>query len=478
MENKILTDLTIVKNGKRVNRELMVGMNIELIYKGKIYVVKILSIYRGEDGIKRFKIEHDGYINESGIYCQDFMEFKVGNMLNPNHVFDLNIGDVVTTNDRKLKILDRIHCENRVKYKYKCLECGNVDWKNSDNLLVKNKKCPVCTNQKITPKNCILTTDPWMVDLGMSKEDAKKYSFGSRTKVTFKCPKCENELEKTIADVYKNRTISCPFCDIGGSYPERFMCNALKQLGIDFQTQLSKTTFDWCGKYRYDFYIPYLNMIIETHGLQHYKKTNKYSKFQKTLQEEQENDKIKQELALKNGIDKYVIIDCRYSNFDFIKNNIINSDLKEIFDLSNIDWNEINKNINKGYLSDVWNNWNNKKDWETTKTIAQDFGLSKTTIINYLKIGANIGKCNYNNKEEMRKSQKRTINSRKKSVCVYYNGVKFGIFNSAKDVSDEILKSMGVFIHRSTIGSCAREKRGIKGYTFEYVIREDKKFVE
>ena len=44
------------------------------------------------------------------------------------------------------------------------------------------------------------------------------------------------------------------------------------------------------------------------------------------------------ELALRNGIDEYIIIDCRKSNLNWIKNNILDSSLVNIFKLDDIDW--------------------------------------------------------------------------------------------------------------------------------------------
>ena len=80
MANKILTDLPKdIKTG-RIDRDKMVGMCIELEYKKKKYTVEVKSIFKGNDGLKRFIIEHDGYINEEGIDCQAFTNCAVGNM--------------------------------------------------------------------------------------------------------------------------------------------------------------------------------------------------------------------------------------------------------------------------------------------------------------------------------------------------------------------------------------------------------------
>ena len=54
-----------------------------------------------------------------------------------------------------------------------------------------------------------------------------------------------------------------------------------------------------------------------------------------------------------------IIIDCRTSKFDFIKENILQSRLSDILDLSSIDWQEIAKGTLKNYTKiacDMYNN--------------------------------------------------------------------------------------------------------------------------
>ena len=55
-------------------------------------------------------------------------------------------------------------------------------------------------------------------------------------------------------------------------------------------------------------------------------------KLQKTLIEEQINDSFKEKLAKDNGIEKYIVINCKESDLSYIKNNVLNSELSKIFD--------------------------------------------------------------------------------------------------------------------------------------------------
>jgi hypothetical protein len=77
-------------------------------------------------------------------------------------------------------------------------------------------------------------------------------------------------------------------------------------------------------------------MIIETHGQQHYEG---WGRDAENLKYQKENDMLKYNLAIQNGIDtkNYIVINCHKSDFKWLKENFVNS-LKNYFDLSNIDY--------------------------------------------------------------------------------------------------------------------------------------------
>ena len=210
------------------------------------------------------------------------------------------------------------------------------------------------------------------------------------TKAYYQCSKCGViNKEKRICDIVNYP--SCKYCSDGISIPEKFMMNILTQLNIKFTPQLSKSTFKWCNNYRYDFYIPIINGIIETNGEQHYKvlKGDKWG----SLAEIQKNDKLKKELALINNIDNYIVIDCRYSELDWLKENVI-KELSSYFDLSNIDWGLAWEESQNSLCVKTWELWNNNPMY-TTVDISILLGLDRTTILKYVKIGDKIGKCKY-----------------------------------------------------------------------------------
>ena len=155
------------------------------------------------------------------------------------------------------------------------------------------------------------------------------------------------------------------------------MWNVLKELNIEFKTQLNKKDFDWCQNYKYDFYIPSLNMVIETHGVQHYEKSNRG----RDLEEEQLNDRLKKELALNNNIKNYVVVDCRKSELEWLKENTI-KELDRYFNLSNIDWGLVWNNSLKNLVYEV------KRlieEGKTNKQIAEILDINEKTVRNYKK---------------------------------------------------------------------------------------------
>ena len=129
-------------------------------------------------------------------------------------------------------------------------------------------------------------------------------------------------------------------------------------------------------------------MIIEMNGIQHYEECNLTKR---TLREEQENDDYKKQLALKNGIERYIIIDCRYITLEWLKENTIEQ-LKSIFDLNNILWTNLWENCQSSLVVRVWELWN--KGYPT-KEISNMLDIGKTTVARYLHKGNEIGRCKF-----------------------------------------------------------------------------------
>ncbi|MFF3102995.1 hypothetical protein [Viridibacillus arvi] len=223
----------------------------------------------------------------------------------------------------------------------------------------------------------------------------------SGKKFYFKCKNCEEISDKclTLASIV-NKGYSCKYCSDGISIPEKFVINLLTDLDVQFEFHKS---FKWSKKKVYDFYIPSLNLIIETHGIQHYEDSPRSTR---TFEDEVENDRQKQALALANKID-YLVIDCRNSTLDWIKENCINI-LGNLFALKDTDWIKIWTESQYSYIKKSWNLWDSGK---SLKQIAEVLKLAPATIRRYLNLGYEVNKCTYN-------SQKEKDRIKRKVICV------------------------------------------------------------
>jgi hypothetical protein len=328
-------------------------------------------------------------------------------------------------------------------------------------------RCQECSNRErgiqagiANEETCVATTRPEFAKLFWDVDDAFIYTYSSEKKTNFKCPNCGKKVEnKQICYVYR-RGISCHFCSDGISYPEKFMYNLLEQLNVDFEFQ---KTFEWSNRKKYDFYIPSLNVIIETNGGQHTGKGFK-SIGGRTLEEEQENDRIKEELALKNKINNYVAIDCSKSEFEWIKNNILNSKLSEnkLLDLSKVDFLKCHEFTCSSLVKKACDLWNS--GIRNTTEIGKILKLHHSTVSSYLKKGTQLSWCDYDAKEVRKQNGKNAgKKGKKKVVQLTFNGEFIREWESAAEIEREL------GINNASISSvCLGKRKTVGGYKWEF----------
>lgn len=306
-----------------------------------------------------------------------------------NNNYSFNIGDRVNG----LIVLQRTvktFGKNNQKVKSYLMKCDNDEYEfiSTEYQLKNGLKCPLCQNQIIIKGiNDIASKRPDMINYFVYKEDVYKYSPYSNKKTKIRCCSCGCEKEMVISNLFI-QGFSCPKCGDGISFPEKFLYCVLNRLNCDVIYQLSKTNFTWCENYKYDFYIPKFSLIIETHGIQHYKESNRG----RSLIKEQENDSIKELLAKENGIEHYIVLDCRKSELEWIKKSIEDSELSKIFSLSKIDWNECIKESSSSLVKRVSDLYNINMP---IKDISEKLGICRETTRKYLKRGSSCGFCDY-----------------------------------------------------------------------------------
>jgi len=359
-----------------------------------------------------------------------------------------NIKLWIKINQKPFELLDRQeYKDSQKKLQWKCLkdDCGEI-FEASWNSIQSGNGCGFCRGLQVGLFNCLTTKRPDLVKYLKYKEDGYKYTEKSSFEIVLKCPKC---------GYIKNRKVkylsidgfSCPKCGDGFSYPEKFLFSLLEQLYLDFKPQLTKNILEWCVNFRYDFYIINLNCIIETHGIQHYKDSSGF--YLKTLEEEQVNDKIKMQLALDNNIKNYIIIDCRKSDLEWIKNSIMQSELPQLlnFKEEDIDWLKCHEWACGSLVKVVCDYWN--RGIKNTQSIAGKLNINRATIVKYLKIGKELNWCDYNAKEESIKSLNLVYKNNSKKVILLNTGE---IFNSIVEAS----KNCNV--NKNSIISCCKSK--------------------
>ena len=231
------------------------------------------------------------------------------------------------------------------------------------------------------------TTHPHLVKYFLKEEDATKCKYGSSKRIKAKCPDCKT-VKTTTPSILSHNGFYCPICSEGMSYPEKFFYTLLSYLNQEFDYQYK---LEGRGK-KYDFYLPLHNCVVEVHGRQHYEQGFEYVGG-RSLLEEQENDRIKREYALSQGIGLYVELDCRESNSSWIRESIEKSPLQEIFELETIDWDYVAQQSEKSLVIEVINYYN-ETGYHTYK-IGDRFKLHPSTILKYLRRGNECGLCNY-----------------------------------------------------------------------------------
>lgn len=222
----------------------------------------------------------------------------------------------------------------------------------------------------------------------------------------FEVSRCSNKKFWLICQVCKNEKLyslsrfvyggfSCNKCSDGISYPNKFAFNLLEQVGVDFITEYSP---DWIKPKRYDFYFELDNnnkYILEMDGGWH-KQDNLLSG--KTKEESIIDDSYKDKMANLNSIN-VIRIESDISTMDYIKQNILKSELIKLFDLSSINWFECHKFACNSLVKIICDLYNS--DVISTKLLAQKLKISQQTAIRYLKQGSQINLCKYNAKKSI-----------------------------------------------------------------------------
>lgn len=335
-------------------------------------------------------------------------------------------------------------------------ECGH-EWeatiadRNSN-----NRNCPYCANQKVLIGfNDIWTTNKGLANLLADPNDGYKYMQFSGQRVDFKCPCCGEIIKDKKISSVNIQGLSCPICSDGISYPEKVMYHLLKQLDIDFEYNLTQK---WSNGKLYDFFLIHngYKIIIETHGRQH--DDRGFEKIGgRNVNEEKANDIYKKELALQNGIEYYIEIDCKFSKLEYIKNSILTSELVKLFNLNNVDWLLIHLSSQKSINYEILRLWN--EEGLSAVEISNIVKLHRATVSKVLIKFSELGLCEYDRYRTVKKFNKRAYKIYQFTKEMEYIKLWFG--------ATKIQNELG--IKTSSISECCTGKnKSAGGYIWRY----------
>ena len=176
--------------------------------------------------------------------------------------------------------------------------------------------CKLCytANQVLTNERYIeIAKHIW----GEETYDYSKIKYvGCLVPITINCPKHGDFYKIPNEFIRRNgRANGCQLCS--ASTGEQKIATIFNNLKIDYIKEYSIGDLS----YKYDFYLPDFNTIIEYHGGQHYIETNF---FKTDLKKQKERDSIKLYIAKENGY-KYFIIPMTATNLRYEIISILNS---------------------------------------------------------------------------------------------------------------------------------------------------------
>jgi hypothetical protein len=356
--------------------------------------IKVVGVYAGDGNKIKHRCKIDGHIWDafpnnilSGKGCPVCgVKNRRQKQVKTHETYVLELSE-----KRNNVIVLGFYINNRTRILHKCKVC-NHEWMATPNTVLGHSLCPVCSHKAIGPapeyKNSIWANVNLRHALSkyIDADTMKIYMPSSHQHIKIKCPNCgmikEVSVEKLCGGKFR-----C-VCDDGVSFPNKFVFAVISQIYKDIATEFSPT---WAKPKKYDLYLEKFNLIIENHGIQHYEDTPCWKT---TLKEQQENDEFKETLARNNGITNYIVLDCRYSTYEWIKNSVMASELPQLlnFNQTNINWDYVYEYANKNLIKELASLY---QEGMPAKELARTLNMPHGTVCKYLNIAHTLGWCNY-----------------------------------------------------------------------------------
>lgn len=166
------------------------------------------------------------------------------------------------------------------------------------------RDCPYCGKWHHSKDN-----ESFLSSLDLNEFEPLEEYNGAHNKIKIRHRKCGFIFSITPANL--NHGQGCPRCNRYNSKGSKKIKEYLDNHNIIYEVEKK---FDWAGRYRYDFYIPQDNLLIEFNGEQHYRPIEFFLR-SRSFEEQQESDRFKEAAAKEHGYNFLVI---RYDEVDSI----------------------------------------------------------------------------------------------------------------------------------------------------------------
>lgn len=416
MKYSSFDDSNLCKLGSRIQWYESIGREVTCFYGENRLEFNIkITDYNAKKHQLTIEYENKTYL----IHLQSLKKGYFGSLFKKTSAdFKVTIGQRFKYQDTDITITNmyrkKIGTTRTIKYvKYHCNICGlNNGEMPEDALLRESTGCSLCKGQKAALGiNTVFDLDPWYTTKAIGEELAKQVRCGSEIKVLPICPYCEKKAphRMMIATIYNKQSVGCLNCESKGiSIPNRMLWYVLVALKDQGQVQEIDREY-WIEDKKYDGYFEknQIQYLIEADGgLSHGKK--EVHKFNINRERCIEND-IKKDMIAKIDNKKLIRIDVDYpdanNRLDYIEKKIKESELRNICDLTLINWEEIKRNTIKPI---IFLACSLKK--ENPELFADEIGklvgIGKSTAIMYLKQGTQYGWCYYNPLDERQRGIK------------------------------------------------------------------------
>lgn len=190
-------------------------------------------------------------------------------------------------------------------------KCQNI-FKMEPNSFLRDRKCPICSHREAGLRSR-KTNEEFLREFS-SVPNSEEYEILEPYITVFTKIKCRHIKCDTVWDIAPHellKGVGCPKCK--SSKGEKRIDTFLHEHNIVY---ISEKYFKWDKqpkKYRYDFFLPEYNIIVEYHGRQHYEET---TMCHNSLKERRKDDRIKRKNAQRHNI-TYIVIP--YWDYDKIE---------------------------------------------------------------------------------------------------------------------------------------------------------------